>query len=543
SVRELLRGALGEVLLVDSNRAAMNLVPQGSLTVVTAGGNVLVHGPSSTISYPPREQTGLVSTAPLHRRLEEIEQRMSHLLRDVAEAESQKSQVTRELEDTQTILSQLDNSDLWERRNRLQESVAESTRHVSELKSRIDELAKEREESERHLRSLDSKQPPERSRLIGARSALRDRHRRLLSEIDNVDAGLRHLDDEASSVRVRINELEAALNLMHQREQDLTNTLSEAETETASLMREIDVLEHEMERARDTAASLSSDAQQVRAQLESLTKRRTELYMIEEDKRHILEGTIQRLKAAAAEKDSLMKELGKSERPQQVRSVSTVRGDLAAVLQLLGEYEDVNESIAQKDLQLRTRLGELADVMSRVRQEIAEAETTIADLREKYVSKMTEKLSRAEDEINSVLSVVRFPLKVRLELTERGGEYGIEFRTWIRGEDTVGVSGVSGGERSLVAIGLILALQRMNPAPVYLLDEIDIFLDAKNTELVSVLLHDCSRRSQFIVFTPAKSLHLLRQADRRIGVVSPRGIEPSVIIESPTFTSSQQEAT
>lgn len=93
-----------------------------------------------------------------------------------------------------------------------------------------------------------------------------------------------------------------------------------------------------------------------------------------------------------------------------------------------------------------------------------------------------------------------------------------------------------GGEESLIAIGLILALQRFNPGPVYALDEIDTFLDATNTELVSRLLYDCSRKSQFILFTPAKSTHLLRHADRRIGVVSPNGVEPSVIIEGPSFS-------
>ncbi len=111
----------------------------------------------------------------------------------------------------------------------------------------------------------------------------------------------------------------------------------------------------------------------------------------------------------------------------------------------------------------------------------------------------------------------------------------MEFRSKIRGNKYGKISSGSGGERSLIAIGLILALQRFNPAPAYALDEVDIFLDATNTESVSKLLYDASRRSQFILFTPAKSTHLLKHADRRIGVVSPRGVDPSVIIESPKF--------
>ena len=114
---------------------------------------------------------------------------------------------------------------------------------------------------------------------------------------------------------------------------------------------------------------------------------------------------------------------------------------------------------------------------------------------------------------------------------EREGDYGVEFKSRIKAEGFGDISAGSGGEKSLIAIALILALQRFNPAPVYILDEVDTFLDATNTELVSRLFYDASRRSQFVLLTPAKSTHLLKNADKILGVVSPNGTEPSVIID------------
>ncbi len=148
---------------------------------------------------------------------------------------------------------------------------------------------------------------------------------------------------------------------------------------------------------------------------------------------------------------------------------------------------------------------------------------------------MNEVLLKVEEEENRILSSVKFSGKVKFQLDMASKDYGVDFKTKIRGEEFRNLSSGSGGERSLIAIGLILALQRFNPAPVYAMDEIDTFLDATNTEMVSRLLHDASRRSQFILFTPAKSTHLLRHADKRLGVVSPGGTEPSVVVESPVF--------
>ncbi|MGQ4912355.1 MAG: hypothetical protein ACP6KW_09325, partial [Candidatus Thorarchaeota archaeon] len=146
---------------------------------------------------------------------------------------------------------------------------------------------------------------------------------------------------------------------------------------------------------------------------------------------------------------------------------------------------------------------------------------------------MNEALDRVQSEINSILGNVKFPGSIRFRLTQEDGEYGVQFKSRIKTEGYGELSAGSGGERSLIAIGLILALQRFNPAPVYVMDEVDTFLDATNTELVSALFHDASRRSQFILLTPAKSTHLLKNADKILGVVSPKGTEPSLIIESP----------
>ncbi|XP_040571825.2 LOW QUALITY PROTEIN: structural maintenance of chromosomes protein 2-like [Lepeophtheirus salmonis] len=61
------------------------------------------------------------------------------------------------------------------------------------------------------------------------------------------------------------------------------------------------------------------------------------------------------------------------------------------------------------------------------------------------------------------------------------------------------LSELSGGQRSLVALSLILSLLKFNPAPLYILDEVDAALDLSHTQNIGNMLKKYFKDSQFIV--------------------------------------------
>merc|ERR1712226_1725313 len=61
------------------------------------------------------------------------------------------------------------------------------------------------------------------------------------------------------------------------------------------------------------------------------------------------------------------------------------------------------------------------------------------------------------------------------------------------------LSELSGGQRSLVALSLILSLLLFRPAPLYILDEVDAALDLSHTQNIGRMLKTHFQHSQFIV--------------------------------------------
>jgi len=84
-------------------------------------------------------------------------------------------------------------------------------------------------------------------------------------------------------------------------------------------------------------------------------------------------------------------------------------------------------------------------------------------------------------------------------------------------EDTLKtIDAMSGGEKALTALAFLFAIQSFEPAPFYLLDEVDAALDKENSMKVGKLIKGISEGSQFISITHNDSI--IKEADQIIGV-------------------------
>jgi chromosome segregation ATPase len=533
----VLRRTLGDIVLTTDSKTAASVAAKSGLSAVSLDGCFVSIQEKATISYPKCEPAGLVSTAPLQTRLEKREKELGQARKGLTELMSKIENVTAEREKVMDLLSQITRwSGTWERRKNLSDSIPKLEERIADIDDKLKELQKQLGAAESQLRKLDAVQPPERSRLVGQLSAVRTKIRRLQGELSKADASIRATEKDEETKRQELHQLEESTKMLTQRLTETRDELKQSKDAGSTILEEIDTMRSSREGTTKAQTSLKQRMGELRNTLRTLSERLTELNLTIKNGRLQVIQAKRQLSNMEHDTDDLTNSLSSTSRPAGVRPLEVGRAELVRVRHLLDDYQDVSESVAHTESKLKERMGQLAASITELKQELSEAESAVKSIRDQYQNGMKSTLSKVEEEIDRILGSVQFTGKVRFELSSNDGEYGVEFRSKIRGDSFERLSAGSGGERSLIAIGLILALQRFNPGPVYALDEIDTFLDATNTELVSRLLYDCSRKSQFILFTPAKSTHLLKHADRRIGVVSPNGVEPSVIIEGPSFS-------
>ena len=63
---------------------------------------------------------------------------------------------------------------------------------------------------------------------------------------------------------------------------------------------------------------------------------------------------------------------------------------------------------------------------------------------------------------------------------------------------------LSGGEKTLTALSLVFAMFKLNPAPFFLLDDVDAALDDANTERYCSLVKAMSDQTQFLFITHSR---------------------------------------
>ena len=83
---------------------------------------------------------------------------------------------------------------------------------------------------------------------------------------------------------------------------------------------------------------------------------------------------------------------------------------------------------------------------------------------------------------------------------------GLEVRVRLGQTWKQSLAELSGGQRSLIALSLILSLLQYNPAPMYILDEIDAALDLSHTQHIGQLFRTRFKGSQFIVVSLKEGL-------------------------------------
>ncbi|PKK24939.1 structural maintenance of chromosomes 2 [Columba livia] len=124
----------------------------------------------------------------------------------------------------------------------------------------------------------------------------------------------------------------------------------------------------------------------------------------------------------------------------------------------------------------------------------------IEELDQKKIEALNMAWEKVDKDFGLIFSTLLPGARAKLEPCKTGEVLtGLEFRIALGNTWKENLTELSGGQRSLVALSLILAMLLFKPAPIYILDEVDAALDLSHTQNIGHMIYTYFRHSQFLV--------------------------------------------
>ncbi len=372
------------------------------------------------------------------------------------------------------------------------EEVGRLGARASELESEVDALAREADRARDSAASTRAEAERTRGvaavaneRLVAAQRDL-TRHREELEELRQRErlareevrlqaqraeaAGL-----AAASTRAELEELLARRTVSHREVERLTADLEELRARVAAA-------EGEAERNRLAHLAARDAAHAARLALAETS------------------GARERLEEAIAFTLAGQAELPEPPPPDAVPELEAREQVLAAELEALGPVNELavteRDELERRHAFLKEQRRDLERSLESLNETVKELDATCA---ERFLATLTEVNVAFDDVFQRLFGGGE--AKAELSDPDAPLESGIEIRVRPPGKHTQSVLLLSGGEKALAAIALLLALFRIRPAPFCLLDEVDAPLDDANVERLAALLREMSEETQFLLIT------------------------------------------
>ena len=370
-----------------------------------------------------------------------------------------------------------------------------SRTRTAELEQAVDEATESldghREETAEALRRLDRWRAEERlaveraesarsetDRLAGEGQRLDERIAKLEADVEQLTAELTRTEQEVVTSRTRLAEEQGMLASARDRERRLGENIDQVAAKVERLDKEVRQRREEHDRAR-----------------ESLYEVQMELTRLDAEWTRLRE-------SAAAELDTTPEALALLDPEEGVEpeQLSVKIDDLRLKLDKVGPVN----LLALKEVDELTQRSEF---LSTQRQDLVEALRKLDATIREIDAYCTERFVTTLEQVNTVFQETFNTLfgggSATLQLVDEDDplESGIDITAQPPGKKTQSVQLLSGGEKALTALSLLIALFRIKPSPFCILDEVDAPLDDANVERLADLIAAMTDHTQFVLIT------------------------------------------
>ena len=504
----------------------------------------------------PRTQGPLA----LKRELAEVQSKIDGLERDLAQSELSTAALTREIAEITAALDARNH----ERRDTERESansgaaLRQMEAEVGRLERRMGEwqlalarnkdqrggreeaIARKREEAER-LDAERAKLEAQVAELTVKLTTLRAEREELQAAASAANAALAGLEERRRNAGANAERTERLYAAQGQRITQIEATIASAAGERTRREEENRTLAAQADELRATRAEAAALAERLTAEATTLRARLTEL----DGRLRTLRAETETLREARSGHTARAARLGADIEHLESTCVHDLSVEPATLREDIAIARISGDALAAEDeaaLALRKRMEAMGPVNMMALDELREAserhtfletqrkdlldsiDNTQASIREiDGVSR--EKFDEAYRIINENFSTTFSKLFgggqafMRLTETEGGDDKdlaGIDIIASPPGKKLQNVLLLSGGEKALTALALLVGTFQFQPAPFCVLDEVDAPLDETNIGRFARLIAEMSDSTQFVVITHSK--RTMEQADVMYGV-------------------------
>jgi chromosome segregation protein len=493
----------------------------------------------------------------LKRELRETESRLSRLDTDLAQAEAKAAALTQAIEKLTAELEarseerRHSETEIANQGATLKQMEAETQRIERRLEDWTAQAARNQEAREAKRTGIDEKREETHrleaehtaaeaalNELQASLDALRQKREGLQQEAAQVTAELAGLEERrrgAEAAFQRIDRLHADLE---RRLQSIRQQRTAAEAERDERIRENAELarrEQELTTARTEALARSqassAQAQDVRQQLAALETQlkagRAALDQLRED-RATLSSEVAKLRSDLEYLEASCLAEVNTEAALLRADTEVARLDSEALLseeetcralrQRIEQMGPVNMMALDEYKEIADRHGFLETQRKDLMESIENTQETIKEIDLISRTKFDEAFARINENFAQVFARLFQGGQAFLRLTDADNqaESGLDIVASPPGKKLQNVLLLSGGEKSLTALALLVGIFQFQPSPFCALDEVDAALDETNVGRLAELLHSLSRETQFLLVTHSK--RMMQSADLIYGV-------------------------
>jgi chromosome segregation protein len=409
------------------------------------------------------------------------------------------------------------NKELEKKKSELQEAeerITSSTEEIDQLTQQLEKLKTQRDDgkkkivtsSPQELQRKLTKLQSSKSKILDERNQIRSKLETAQTQLDLVTDRMNELDSRVKHNREQIKENNSKIETSKKKHEEFEHQVRAMEKIEDSMGKEVKGLRDKRDAAYKTKTGIESEIDK------NLHKLHTKEDFIIGLQSQLNVGE-SKLAEANEQLDELDADVGEELPPTQ------------ELTQTINECEVAMETMGPVNLRALEDFDQQQGRHKELSEEYKQLGSQKRDL-VKLVDKLNERkkdgLYNVFHGINEQFSRVYNELsgggeaELILENEEEPFEGGLIIKAKPHDKRVHRLEALSGGEKSLVSMAFIFAIQQYDPSPCYLLDEVDQNLDAINAEKVAGMIRRNSATAQFVQVSLRKVT--LKESDHIIGV-------------------------